>query len=51
MDGLNAAAQKSVSTATPFLTSYPAGVCCHELAMMIHSAERKAPNATSQVDT
>lgn len=32
-------------------SSAPAGVCIHELAMRIHSAERQEPNHTSQALT
>ena len=43
VEGLNTAAQKSVSTALPSSTLKPRGVCCHELAMRIH--KRREPGA------
>ena len=52
-DGLSAAPRKSVMTAfdPSAASSAPAGVCIHELAMRIHSAERQEPNHTSQALT
>ena len=38
------------ATATPAISKCePAGVCCHELATMIHTALKCAPSATMQV--
>jgi hypothetical protein len=51
VEGLNAAAQKPVSTAWPSCTAYPAGVCCQLLAMMIQRADKRAPHTTSHMDT
>ncbi len=53
MDGLKAAAKKSVMTASvpSAFSSPPAGVCIHEFAMRIHRADRHDPAQTSQADT
>ena len=50
VDGLNTAAPKSVNSARPFCTTYPAGVCCHEFATRIQNAEIVAPTATIRTE-
>src|SRR5260370_2597724 len=59
LDGLKTTAQKSVTTAwdtvlppTVSVTTWkPAGVCIHELAIIIHTAEKMEPSDTMTVAT
>ena len=54
LDGLNTMAQKSVISArmaAPSPTRWnPAGVCCHEFATTIHTAENIPPMETMSVE-
>ena len=50
LEGLKTTAQKSVMTALVVSrSSKPTGVCCHELATMIQTAEKIEPSATMSV--